>query len=186
MDSVRSASKITNIWATQFRREDLSLLGSEALVFFLSMSTLWSNISHMPQQLPCADDVLDFTAQHSAADSEHYLKKLRDYISEFKDSLHGFLTLATEGENQLAKLAQGGESPTFPNADALLVHSQWASFDIASLLWLVSLDRSMQLIKTSQTHYAEALSRALATNDAAADSWQELRKSTEESLRQLE
>lgn len=186
MPAVRATPNIPNIWATQFRREDIDLLGTDALRFFLGMSTIWSNLSRIARQFPLADEVLDFTSQQNAADSEQYLKRLGQYIDEFKAIFEGFLAAAVEARSRLSEYPQASSSLTLPAIEPLLLRSQQASFSVADLLQWISLEKSMDLARKSKERVTAAVDAARQANENASEHMQALRKSAEETLDELE
>jgi hypothetical protein len=52
LPAFESLPLIPSIWTTQFKREEIDLLGKSAPIFFVSMSAVWTNLPLSIAQLP--------------------------------------------------------------------------------------------------------------------------------------
>jgi hypothetical protein len=186
MPAVRAIPRIPNIWSTQFRREDVDALGSDALRYFLGMSTLWSNLVHAAQQFPSVDEVLMFTEQHRVGDVAKYLKLISDYIAEFKTIFESFLSAACQGESSLLGYALPTAPPSLPAIDSVLLQSQRISLNIVGLLQWISVERAMDALKSAPPRFPGALAAAEKSLRDAEVYFQGVHKIAERSLAELE
>jgi len=107
-------SAIPNIWADQFRRDDVALLDETAPPYFIVMNTIWTNLNLKAQQLAGSVEVLksfseeDFDLMPLVVDAlTRDAVELRDHITEFLGvARDGALVLGDYPKNALQRELQ--------------------------------------------------------------------------------
>ena len=104
---------IPSIWTTQFKREDIDLLGESAPRFFVLMNLVWTNLTLLTRQIPSESDVVEFVRDQRTSDAKKYLEQLGEHIGEACSLFTEFLTVVDKCvvllldeklENPLARL----------------------------------------------------------------------------------
>jgi hypothetical protein len=90
---------IPSIWTTQFKREDIDLLGESAPTFFVLMSLVWTNLTLLARQIPSEDDVVEFVRDQRTSDAKKYLEQLGEHIDEVS-------SLFRTGQTKLSRRAK--------------------------------------------------------------------------------
>jgi hypothetical protein len=186
MPGVRAASSIPNIWTTQFKRDDVSVLGNNALHFFLGMATIWTNIGQMSKQIPAVDDAVEFIFANRSADVEQYLGHLERFLEEVKSMLQEFIGFARVGSKLLAEHPAASDTMApLPLVDSLLTRSQRASLGIASLQEWILVERSIGLANTADQEFRQAIRDFNESEAARATRFDELKRSAVAALERL-
>jgi len=94
---------VPSIWTTQFKREDVDLLGEAAPVFFVTMGAVWTNLTLATKQIPSAETTSAFMQRGDAPTVEDYTAKLVNYIIAVRGLFADFLTVAEKCAKLLAE-----------------------------------------------------------------------------------
>lgn len=180
---------IPSIWTTQFKREDIDLLGDSAPTFFVLMSLVWTNLTLLARQIPSEDDVVEFVRDQQTSYAKKYLQQLGEHIGEVSNLFSDFLTvvdkcvtllLNPELDNPLAEL----EVPLH-----LVDRSRVASPNLAALRREIELDKTLERAlsfkgKTKET--IEEIADTIKDIDRTKAIYDEVRKKEQAALDEIE
>jgi hypothetical protein len=185
MPAIRGLASIPNIWATQFRREDMDLTGIGALTFLLGMSTVWTNLILMVQQLPAASDAVEFVSHNRSIDVKQYLGFKVSFLREFKGLFDEFLDRASSGADVFRKYTNATSLRGLPDVGSLIDRSQQVSLKIPELQQWISFGKAFGIMKATEKDYKQALADATEGPDKYLETLNALRESAQTSLDEI-
>jgi hypothetical protein len=130
--TIRAAS-IPNIWSTKFKREDVELFGRGALLYFINMSSIWTNIALAVPQLPTPDDAVDFVLNNTSQDVKSYLDHVASFLKELADIVVEFIEFGTSGGQSYIEYTRARSLTDLAVPATLVERSRQVSPNIAAL-----------------------------------------------------
>lgn len=73
--------EIPNIWASQFKKDEIEILGADAPIRFATLGVVWTNLNLKARQIPNSASVVRFIEAHPKTYSMEYVYRLSTYVS---------------------------------------------------------------------------------------------------------
>ena len=136
---------IPSIWTTLFRREYTEVLGEKTMAFFVSMESVWINLTLATAQIPSAEEVVEFVNGQQPEYAEKYLKKLIDQVFALRELFTVFNATAVQCADALErKGTEDDPLAALPITETLLNGSRDAAFDWSDISRDIQLDESLE------------------------------------------
>jgi len=103
LGTIHALPGIPATWTTQFRTDVVGILGPSAPRFFVAMSTVWTNLILMAQQIETADDVAERVRRRQWSHVRTYLDAVTHEIVAFRELLLDFIKSADTCARVLAE-----------------------------------------------------------------------------------
>jgi hypothetical protein len=176
LSSFANFRRIPSIWTVLFRREDTEVLGEGAMVFFISMKSVWINLTLATAQIPSSDEVVEFVNGQQPEYAIKYLGKLFDQVFVLRYLFKVFTTTAT----QCAEWLERNGSENDPLAamfvpEGLENGSRDAAFDWSDISSEIQLDETLERWRSAQKDSHEFLGRLDQARDGA-DKYEQMLK----------
>jgi hypothetical protein len=152
------------------------VLGEGTMVFFISMKSVWINLTLATAQIPSSDEVVEFVNGQQPEYAIKYLGKLFDQVFVLRDLFKDFTTTATQCAEWLER--KGSEHDPLAAMfvpEGLENGSRDAAFDWSDISSEIQLDETLERWRSAQKDSQEFLGK-LNQARAGADKYEQMLK----------